>query len=119
MLNDDELNKRIEHLHINVGACPSPFDCYLVGRGLKTLAIRMKEHSANAMAVATALEANSRIDKVIYPGLPSHPQYDLFKKQMKGFGGMMSIYVKGGLEETMIFLKALKVLFFYILNKIS
>lgn len=109
MLNDEELYKRMKFLQNSVGAVPSPFDCYLVGRGLKTLALRMKEHAKNGLAVAQALEKNPRVTKVIYPGLESHPQYELFKRQMKGFGGMISLYLKGGLEETKTFLQELKV----------
>lgn len=108
MLNDDDLATRMRYLQNALGTIPSPFDCYMVGRGLKTLAVRMKEHSANGLAVARALEKNPRVEKVIYPGLESHPQYELFKRQMKGFGGMISIYIKGGLEEANIFLKSLK-----------
>lgn len=114
MLNDDELATRMRYLQNALGTIPSPFDCYMVGRGLKTLAVRMKEHSANGLAVARALEKNPRVEKVIYPGLESHPQYELFKRQMKGFGGMISIYIKGGLQEANIFLKSLKVKMFTI-----
>lgn len=107
MLNDDDLYKRMRFIQNFAGAVPSPFDCYLVGRGLKTLALRMKEHAQNALAVAKALEVNPRIEKVIYPGLNSHPQHKLYKKQMKGFGGMMGVYVKG--ENINKFLESLKV----------
>ena len=65
------------------GPVPSPFDCYLVNRGLKTLAVRMERHQKNAIAVATYLEQNSNVIKVKYPGLPSHPQYEIMKKQVK------------------------------------
>ncbi len=81
-----------------VGAVPGPFDCWLVLRGLKTLSLRMKEHEKNALAVARFLDQHPAIEKVIYPGLASHPQHDLAKRQMKGFGGMVSCVVKGGLE---------------------
>lgn len=111
MLNDEELGKRMRFLQNALGAIPSPFDSYMVGRGLKTLAVRMKEHMANGLAVARSLEKNPRIEKVIYPGLESHPQHELYKRQMKGFGGMISIYIKGGKDEAITFLKALKVWF--------
>lgn len=109
MLNDEELFKRMKFLQNALGAIPSPFDSFLVGRGLKTLALRMREHSANGLTVARALEKNPRVEKVIYPGLESHPQHELYKRQMKGFGGMISLYIKGGLDEAFIFLKNLKV----------
>lgn len=108
MINDEELGKRMRFLQNALGAIPSPFDSYMVGRGLKTLAVRMKEHMANGLAVARSLEKNPRIEKVIYPGLESHPQHELYKRQMKGFGGMISIYIKGGKDEAITFLKALK-----------
>lgn len=80
-----------------VGGVPGAIDSWLVLRGIKTLALRMREHEKNAMAVAKFLEAHSSIGEVIYPGLPTHPQYELAKKQMHGFGGMVSCVVKGGL----------------------
>ena len=109
MLNDDKLYERLKYMQNALGAVPSPFDSFLVGRGLKTLAVRMKEHATNGITLARALEKNPRIEKVLYPGLESHPQHDLYKRQMKGFGGMISIYIKGGLEESKTFLKSLKV----------
>ena len=77
------------------GAVPGPFDSWLVLRGLKTLAIRMREHERNAHAVAQFLNEHSAVEKVIYPGLPSHPQHGLAREQMCGFGGMISIILKG------------------------
>jgi len=79
-----------------VGGVPGPFDSWLTLRGLKTLSLRMKEHEKNALIIAQFLEKHPAIEKVIYPGLPSHPQHELAKKQMKGFGGMLSCVVKGG-----------------------
>lgn len=81
-----------------VGSVPGPFDCFLTLRGVKTLAVRMKEHERNAFTVAHYLESHPAVEKVIYPGLSSHPQHELALKQMKGFGGMVSCIVKGGLE---------------------
>lgn len=81
-----------------VGAVPGPFDSWLVMRGLKTLSVRMKEHCRNAEAIAKHLEKHPAIEKVIYPGLTSHPQHELARKQMDGFGGMLSCVVRGGLE---------------------
>jgi len=67
-----------------MGAVPSPFDCYMASRGLKTLAVRMRQHEINAMACATMLEAHPKIEKVLYPGLPSHPQHEIARKQLTG-----------------------------------
>ena len=109
MLNDEELYKQMKYLQNAIGAVPSPFDCYMVSRGLKTLHLRMRQHMENGLAVARALENNPRIMKIIYPGLQSHPQHELYKTQMSGFGGMISVYIKGNLETTIKFLKSLKV----------
>jgi len=95
--NHDALYTELKFLQNSIGAIPGPQDCFLVMRGLKTLHVRMKQHAENAMTVAKFLEAHPKVEKVIYPGLPSHPQYDLAKKQMTGFGGMISFYVKGDL----------------------
>lgn len=81
-----------------VGAVPGPFDCFLVMRGLKTLKVRMEEHIKNAAVIAQHLEKHPAIEKIYYPGLASHPQHELAKKQMHGFGGMVSVVVRGGLE---------------------
>ncbi|XP_048417619.1 cystathionine gamma-lyase-like isoform X2 [Stegostoma tigrinum] len=91
-----------------IGAIPSPFDCYMCNCGLKTFALRMKQHFRNALAVAKFLEADPRVDKVIFPGLPSHPQHDLIKQQCTGSSGMMAFLIKGGLENAKTFLKNLK-----------
>ncbi len=82
------------------GAVPSPFDSFLVLRGVKTLAVRMREHEKNARRVAEALSSHPRVERVYYPGLPSHPQHDLARRQMRGFGGMVSFVVKGDLALT-------------------
>lgn len=107
--NDDELYTKLHFQLYATGSCPSPFDCFLVNRGLKTLHVRMRQHFKNGLAVAKFLEGHSRVRKVIYPGLPSHPQHDIFKKQMRGFGGMVTFYIKGDLENSKVFLKSLKV----------
>jgi len=75
-----------------------PFDSFLALRGLKTLHLRMREHNANALALAQWLQQRPEVEKVIYPGLPSHPQHELARQQMQGFGGMISFYIKGGLD---------------------
>ena len=108
MLNNEDLYKQMKYLQNAVGAVPSPFDCYMVSRGLKTLALRMRQHMENGMKLARALEKNPRIEKLIYPGLESHPQHELYKRQMKGFGGMISVYIKGDLQTTVKFLQGLK-----------
>jgi cystathionine beta-lyase/cystathionine gamma-synthase len=96
--SNEEVYENLKFHQNAVGAVPGPFDCFLVMRGLKTLAVRMKEHCKNAEAIAKHLEKHPAIEKVIYPGLSSHPQHQLAKSQMDGFGGMVSIVLKGGLE---------------------
>ncbi len=96
--SDAALAERIGFLQNAIGAVPSPFDCYLVLRGLKTLGVRMRQHVASARAIAERLAAHPRIERVLYPGLPSHPGHELAARQMKGPGGMISAVVKGGLE---------------------
>jgi len=106
--NSEDLYTRLKFLQNSIGAVPSPFDCYLALRGIKTLAIRMKQHTINAMQVATFLEKHPKIEKVIYPGLPSHPQHELAKRQMTGFGGMITFFLHGGISESRAFLENLK-----------
>ena len=86
----------------DVGSCPSPFDCWLLNLGMKTLPIRMDKHCKNALAVAKWLERHPKVTRVFYPGLESHPQYALAKKQMKDFGGMISFDLAGGYEAAKI-----------------
>ena len=102
---DDALAERLGFLQNAVGAVPSPFDSFLVTRGLKTLAVRMERHCANALALAERFERHPKIERVIYPGLASHPQHALAQRQMNGFGGMASMRLKGGLDETRRFLE--------------
>ena len=107
--NDDELAKRI-YFHQNaVGGVASPFDSFLVLRGVKTLHVRMERHAKNAEAIAQYLVKHPKVTKVTWPGLESHPQHALAKKQMKGFGGMMTFEMKGGLEAARKFLKTVKI----------
>jgi cystathionine gamma-synthase/cystathionine gamma-lyase len=96
--SSQELYENLKFHQNAVGGVPGPFDSWLVLRGLKTLAVRMREHEKNAMAIAQFLEKHPKIEKVVYPGLPSHPQHNLARSQMKGFGGMLSCVVKGGLN---------------------
>lgn len=109
MLNDQEIYEKLKFNQNATGAILSPFDSFLVLRGIKTLAIRMKEHEKNALKVAKFLEVHPKINRVIYPGLKSHPQHNLAKKQMSGFGGMLSFEIKGGIEEAKIFLRNLRI----------
>jgi cystathionine gamma-synthase/cystathionine gamma-lyase len=92
-----------------IGAVPSPFDAWLTLRGVKTLALRMREHERNAKAVAEALAAHPLVERVYYPGLASHPQHELARRQMRGFGGIVSFAVKGDLSVTRAVAKGLKV----------
>ncbi|XP_040567196.1 putative cystathionine gamma-lyase 2 [Lepeophtheirus salmonis] len=108
-INSDEIHERVRFVQYAVGAVPSPFDCFLVNRSLKTLKVRMVEHQKNALIVGKFLEGHSKITKVIHPGLPSHPDHEIVKKQQYGHSGMVSFYLKGGLEESNNFLKAVKV----------
>lgn len=93
-----ELAEQMAFLQNSIGAVQGPFDSFLALRGLKTLPLRMKAHCANALALAQWLETHPAVEKVIYPGLASHPQHALAKQQMAGFGGIVSIVVKGGFE---------------------
>lgn len=95
---DIELGKQLAFLQNSIGAVAGPFDAFLAMRGLKTLHLRMREHCASALKIAQWLEAHPAVEKVIYPGLPSHPQHELAKRQMQGFGGIVTIRIKGGLE---------------------
>jgi len=95
--DDAELAEQLTFLQNAVGGVQGPFDSFLALRGLKTLHLRMQAHCANAMALAQWLEGHPAVDKVIYPGLASHPQHDLARRTLDGFGGMISLYVKGGL----------------------
>lgn len=93
----------------NLGATQSPFDAFLVSNGMKTLPLRMKEHCKNAQAVAEYLEEHPKIETVFYPGLTSHPQHTLAKKQMKAFGGMVSVELKGGIDSGITLMNNLEV----------
>ena len=92
----DALFDRVRAIQGSGGAVPSPFDCWLVRRGIRTLPWRMRAHSDNALKVATFLAAHPRVEAVHYPGLSSHPQHDVARRQMTGFGGMLSMQVRGG-----------------------
>ena len=107
MLNDCAQYEKLWYLQNSIGPSQSPFDSWLVLRGVKTLSVRMRTHEENAINIADFLTEHPNIEKVIYPGLESHPQHELAKSQMNGFGGMLSLYIKGGLSESNKFLKQL------------
>ena len=107
--NRQDLAERLAFLSNSMGGIQSTFDAFLCMRSLKTLPVRMRTHETNAKAVATFLEGHSRVEKVIYPGLTSHPQHALAKEQMSGFGGMITFYIKGGMKESREFLEKVKI----------
>jgi len=109
MFNSDEIRDKIFFYQNAIGPSQSPFDSWLVLRGLKTLAVRMKAHEQNAIKISTFLENHPKVERVVYPGLKSHPQHELAKKQMKGFGGMITFFLKGGIAESRRFLENLKI----------
>jgi cystathionine gamma-lyase len=100
-----ELADQILYLQNAIGSIMNPFDSFLLLRSLKTLAVRMERHCENAMQIASFLDSHEAIEKVIYPGLQSHPQHDLAKKQMKHYGGMLTLILKGGLDSARLFLE--------------
>ena len=107
LLNSDELYRRVAANQNAVGAVLSPFDSYLTLRGLKTLPLRMEQHQKNALEIARFLEKHPKVSKVIYPGLESHPQHQLAKRQSSGFGGMLSFEIKGSMAAAARFLESL------------
>ena len=110
--NDKELFKAIKFYQNAAGAVPSPFDCWLTIRGMKTLAVRMEKHQENALRIAEFLSQHPFVEIVRYPGLPDHPQHDLAKRQMSGFGGMVSFQTRGGRNEANAFFKSLRIFSF-------
>lgn len=107
--NHDNLYTELKFLQNAVGAIPGPMDSFLVLRGLKTLHIRMERHGQSAMTIARWLEKHPKVEKVIYPGLESHPQHSLAKKQMSGFGGMITFFIRGELAQARSFLEKVKI----------
>jgi cystathionine gamma-lyase len=105
--SNDKFAEQFKFYQNSVGAVPAPFDCWLLLRSVKTLALRMTAHTNNAMKIAEHLSKDARVKKVFYPGLTSHPQHELAKKQMRGFGGMISIEL-GSIENAKKFSKQLK-----------
>ena len=106
--NDDELGEKCKFIQKTVGAVPSPFDCWLTLLGIKTLSLRVTRHCENAQVIAEFLEAHPKVERVTYPGLPSHPQYDIAKDQMDGFSGMISMELKGGIPSGISLMNGLK-----------
>lgn len=108
MMNDSGTYDELKFLQNAVGAVPGPFDCWLVLRGIKTLGVRMRQHATNAMELAGWLESHPKVERVVYPGLSSHPEHELAREQMNGFGGMITFFVRGSLEESRQFLSRLE-----------
>lgn len=106
---NEDLSDKLAFLQNSVGAIAGPFDAFLALRGLKTLHLRMQAHCANALALAEWLDQHDAVEQVIYPGLESHPQHELAKRQMHGFGGIVSIVLKGGLDESRRMLERCKI----------
>ncbi len=104
-----ELAEKLTYLHNAVGSILGPFDSFLAMRGLKTLHLRMERHCESALAIAEWLSTHPKVEKVFYPGLASHPQHALAKKQMNGFGGMVTPILKGNLDDSRRFLERLKI----------
>lgn len=107
--DDDELAGRLAYLQNSVGAIASPFDSFMALRGVKTLDVRMQRHCENAMQIATWLSQDSRVDRVLYPGLASHPQHDLAARQMSGYGGIVTFFIKGDLGTARRFLERCRI----------
>ena len=109
IFKDQAVRDRVAFLQNASGAVPSPMDSFMVLRGTKTLHVRMERHDANARQLASWLEGHEQVEKVYYPGLASHPQHDLAKRQMRGFGGMISFVLRGGIDHAKRFLSACKI----------
>jgi cystathionine gamma-lyase len=109
ILSNSELYEKAKFAQNAVGAVPGPLDCWLVLRGVKTLAVRMDRHCNNAQKIAEFLTKHSKIQNVLYPGLPAHPQHELARSQMTGFGGMISFLLGGGFESCQRLFKQLKI----------
>lgn len=108
VVKDPELGQRIYYLQNALGAVAAPWDCFLTLRGIKTLALRMEAHNKTALEIGQWLEKHPKIERVLHPGLASHPQHELSKTQARGFGGTFSLYPKGGVPEAHALLRNLK-----------
>lgn len=109
ILSDQQNYEKMRFAQNAVGAVPGPLDCWLVTRGIRTLAVRLERHCSNALKIAEFLSEHQKIRNIIYPGLPNHPQHDLAMKQMSGFGGMISMNLKGGFDACKRLLKHVEV----------
>ena len=109
IVRNDELAEKIGYLQNALGTCAGPQDCFLVLRGIKTLALRMEEHNRNALSVANWLEGHPKVAQVLHPGLASHPQHDLAERQMRGFGGTFSFRLKDGQPAVFRLLESVRV----------
>jgi len=107
--SSDKLAKRLGYLQNSIGAVSGPFDSFLALRGVKTLDVRMERHCSSAMQIAKWLEVHDSVESVLYPGLESHPQHELAREQMPGFGGIVTFFIKGGLEDARRFLERCRV----------
>lgn len=106
--HDEKFKKELDFARKTLGSNPSPFDCWLITRGIKTLAVRMQQHQKNALAIAEFLSSHPKVKKVYYPGLPSHPGHAIAKKQMRCFGGMLSAEFSLSLEQTIKLISSFK-----------
>ena len=107
--NNTELAEKIKYIQNAVGSVPSPFDCYMLVRSIKTLAVRMEKHNFNALEIANYLSNHDKVNKVFYPGLKSDHNYEISKKQMNGFGGIVSIDLKGDINSARKFLENIEI----------
>ena len=107
--NDDRLGEKLAYLQNSIGGVAGPFDSFLGLRGIKTLDVRMQRHCDNAAQIAAWLEGHPRVSRVLYPGLESHPQHELARRQMSGFGGIVTFFIEGGLAEARSFLERCRV----------
>lgn len=111
IMNDTDIYQKMKHVQTNYGAVLSPFDCYLVNRGLKTLALRMRQHCENGLTVAHYLKTHSKVLKVIHPGLPEHPDYELAKRQSTGHSSVLSFQLNGTSDEAQQFVRHLRLFY--------
>lgn len=109
LTREAELVEKLRFLQNTLGAVPGPQDCWLALRGVKTLALRMQRHAENAARIAEFLEKHPQVERVLYPGLPSHPQHALAKQQMSGFGGMITFFIRGDLAVAKRFLERVEI----------
>lgn len=109
VLNNEELHQKIFHIQKSVGAVPSPFDSWLTLRGLKTLAVRMRQHEANAFKIAEYLVGHPNVEDVFFPGLTQHPGHAVAKQQMSGFGGLVTFRIRGALPQANAFFRKLRI----------